>query len=84
MGFPGGTGGKEPTSQCRRHKRFGFDPWVRKILWWRTWQPTPVFMPRESHGQRSLVGYYPLGHKELDVTEATEHAKENKREERTV
>ena len=36
------------------------------------------------HGQRCLVGYYPLGHKELDITEATEHAKENNREERTV
>ena len=32
----------------------GVDPWVRKILWRRKWQPTPVFLPRESHGQRSL------------------------------
>ena len=46
--------------------------------------PTPVFMPGESHGQMSPVGYCPLGHKELDMTEATEHAKENNREERTV
>ena len=40
-------------------KRHGFDPWVRKIPWRREWQPTPVFLPGESHGQRSLVGYSP-------------------------
>ena len=44
---------------------------VRKIPWRRKWQPTPVFLPRESHGQRSLVGYSPWGRKESDVTEAT-------------
>ena len=43
--------------------------WVRKIPWRREWQPTPVFFPGESHGQRSLVGYRPWGHKELDMTE---------------
>ena len=37
--------------------RHGFDLWVRKIPWRRAWQPTPVFLPGESHGQRSLVGY---------------------------
>ena len=37
--------------------RTGFDPWVRKIPWKRAWQPTPVVLPGESHGQRSLVGY---------------------------
>jgi len=37
----------------------GLDPWVRKLLWRRTWQPTPVFLPGESHGQRSLAGYSP-------------------------
>ena len=57
--FPGGPSGKEPTCQWRRHKRCGFSPWVRKILWRRAWQPTPEFLPRESHGQRSLVGYSP-------------------------
>ena len=46
--FPGGAGGKEPACQCRRHKRRGFDPWVWKIPWSRAWQPTPVFLPRES------------------------------------
>ena len=58
-GFPGCASGKEPACQCRRHKRCRFDPWVRKIPWRRAWQPTPVFLPGESHGQRSLVGYGP-------------------------
>jgi len=43
--------------------RCGFDPWVRKIPWRRAWQPTPVFLPGESHGQRSLVGYSLWDHK---------------------
>ena len=37
VGFPGGASGKEPTCQCRRHKRHGFDPWVEKIPWSRKW-----------------------------------------------
>ena len=52
-----------------RLRRFKFDPWVRKIPWKRKWQPTPVFLSGESHGQRSLVGYSPWGHKEPDMTE---------------
>ena len=40
-----GTNGKEPACQCKRHKRCGFDPWVRKIPWRRAWQPIPVFLP---------------------------------------
>ena len=44
-------------------------PWVRKIPWRREWQPTPIFLPGESHGQRSLAGYSPWGHRELDTTE---------------
>ena len=52
--------GKEPGFQFRRHKRCQFDPWVRKISWERAWQPTPIFLPGESHKQRrSLVGYSP-------------------------
>ena len=47
--------GKVSTCQCRRHKRHGFNPWVRKIPWRKERQPTPVFLPGESHGQRSLV-----------------------------
>ena len=61
--------GKEPASQCRRCKRCEFNPWVRKIPWKRAWQPTPVFFPGESHGERSLVGYSPSGCKESDMTE---------------
>ena len=72
--FPGGASGKEPTSQCRRYKRQGFDPWVGAI----PWQPTPVFLPRESHGQRSLTGYSPWGsqragrHWATNITTATQ------------
>ena len=48
---------KNPSAwQCRRHSRLGVDPWVGKIPWRRTWQPTSVFLPGECHGQRSLVG----------------------------
>ena len=49
--------------------RRGFDPWVGKIPWRNKWQPTPVLLPREFHGQRSLAGYSPWGHKESDITE---------------
>ena len=52
-----GASGKEPPSQCKIGKRHRFNPWVRKIPWRRKWQPTPVFLPTESQGQRSLVGY---------------------------
>jgi len=60
---------EEPACQCRRPKRCGFDLWVGKIPWRRAWQSIPVFLPGESHGQRSLVGYSPWGRKELDMTE---------------
>ena len=49
----------------------GSDPWVRKVPWRRAWQPTPVFLLGESHGQRSLAGYSPRGGTELDTTEHT-------------
>ena len=49
----------------------GFHPWVGKIPWRRAWQPTPVFLPGESHGQGSPVGCSPWGHKESDTTEVT-------------
>ena len=54
-------------------ERSRFDPWVRKILWRRKWQPTSVFLPGKTHGQRSLVGYSPWGHKESDTTERLTH-----------
>ena len=47
----------------------GFNPWVGIIPWRRKWQPTPVFLLKQSHGQRSLVGYSPWGCKESDTTE---------------
>ena len=68
LGFPGGTSGKEPTCQCKRHKRPGFNPHVQKIHRRSAWQLTRVFLPGESQGQRSLVGYSPWGHKKSDMT----------------
>ena len=65
-GFPSG---KEPACRYRRQKRCAFYAWIMTILRRRKWQITPVFLPGESHGQRSLVGYSPWGHKELDTTE---------------
>ena len=56
-------------SLCLKCRRSGFDPWVRKIPWRRKWQPTPVFLPRESHRQRSLVCYSPWGGKGSGTTE---------------
>ena len=67
----GAASDKEPTSKYRRHKRHGFDPWVGKIPWRKAWQPTSVFLPGESHGQRTLAGYSPYGCTELDMTEMT-------------
>ena len=60
--------GKESACQCKRHKRHGFNTWVGKIPWNKAWPPTLVFLPEESHGQRSQVGYSPWGHKESDTT----------------
>ena len=65
FGLPWWLSGKESACHCRRHR---FDPWVRKILWRRTLKLTPVSLPGESHGQRSLVGYS-HGVAESDTTE---------------
>ena len=65
---------EEPACQFRRHRRCWLSPWVRKIAWRRAWQPTLVFLPGESHGQRSLVRYSPWSHNRSDTTEATWHA----------
>ena len=62
LDFPCDWDSKEST--CN-----GFIPWVGKILWRRAWQPFPVFLPGELPWQRSLAGYSPWGHKELDKTE---------------
>ena len=65
-GFPGGS---EVKVCGMPETRVGFDPWVGKIPWRRKWQPTPVLLPGESHGGRSLVGYSPRGRKESGTTE---------------
>jgi len=52
-GFPGGSVVENPPALQE------LDPWVGKIPWRRAWQPTPVFLPGESHGQRSLASYSP-------------------------
>ena len=67
--FPDGASGKEPHHQCKKCKRYGFDPWVEKIPWRRAWQPTPVLLPREFYGQRRLAGYSPQDHTESDRLE---------------
>ena len=64
--FPGDSDSKEICLQCRRP---GLNPWVRKIPWKREWLPTPVFLPGEVHGQRSLVSYSHWGCRESDKTE---------------
>ena len=64
-------GGADDKESACQYKRRGFNPWVGKIPWRRKWQPAPAFLPGESHGQRSLVGYSPRGHKKLDTTEHT-------------
>ena len=64
--LPGQCSGEEPACQCRRQKRYGFNPWVRKIPWRRAWQPTPIFLPGGSHQERSLAGYSPECCKESD------------------
>ena len=73
MGFPGGASGKEPGCQCRRSIKHGFNPQVGKAPWRRAWQPTPVFLPGESHGQRSLASYSLQGHTESDMTQQLNH-----------
>ena len=63
MWFPCWLSSQEFTFQCRRCT---FDPWVRKILWRRKWQLTPVFLPGKFYGQRSLAGCNPWGCRELN------------------
>ena len=73
MGFPGGPAVENPPAVQETQ-----ETWVRslcgKISWRSAWQSTPVFLPGESHGQRSLAGYTPVDCKESDTTEVTEHA----------
>ena len=69
-GLPQWLSSKNVCLQCRRCK---FYPWVRKIPWRRKWQPIPVLLPGESHGQRSLAGCYPWGRRESGMTRHTAH-----------
>ena len=66
MRLPWWLRSKEPAGRCRRCR---FSPWVCKIPWRRKWKPTPVFLPGESDGQRSLVGYSSWGHRQSDMAE---------------
>ena len=68
----GGASGEESASNAGDIRGTGSIPRLGRS-WRRAWQPTPVFLPGESHRQRSLVGYSPWGHKESDTTEATAH-----------
>ena len=67
--FLGDASSKEHSCQCKKCKRPEGNPQVRKISWRREWQPTLVFLLRESHGQRSLAGYGPWTHEGLNTTE---------------
>ena len=65
--FPGGTSGNESASQCRRHQRHGFNPWVGKILWRGAWQPSPVFFDwripwTEEPGKLQFMGSQRIKH----------------------
>ena len=70
MGFPGGLGSKE-LADAGDAGDMGLILCIGKIPWRWAWQPTPLFLPGEFHGQRSLVGYSPWDRKESDRTEAT-------------
>ena len=72
-GFPGGAVVKNFPANAGDAGERGFDPCVRNILWRRACQPTPVLLPGESHGQRSLTGYSPWARKESDTTERLTH-----------
>ena len=65
LGLPRWLSGKESACQCRR---CGFNPWAGKIPWKRKWQPTPVFLPGKSYGQRSLAGYSPRGYSQTQLS----------------
>ena len=67
VGFPSGSDGKKKNPPAMQETEVQSLSWEDPLR--REWLPTPVFLPGESHGQRSLEGYRPLGHKELDTTE---------------
>ena len=70
LGFSRWCSDNKPAYQCRRHRRHGFNPWVRKIPpLMKKWQPNPVILPDNVHGHGSLLGYSSWGYQELDLTE---------------
>ena len=71
MGLPWWLSGKESTCNAGAVGDVGSIPGLGRFPWRREWQPTLIFLPGESHGQRSLAGYSPLGHRESDMTEVT-------------
>ena len=76
MSFPGGSAVKNQSGNVGDAvQSLGWEHPLEEDV-----QPTPVFLPGEPHGQRSLVGYNPLGHKESDMTVATEHTHTNSHE----
>ena len=82
LGLPWWLGSKE--SACNAVD-MGLIPWVAEIPWRRKWQPTPVFLPGESHGLRGLDGYSPWGRKESDMIEQlSTHTRKNLKEEVSV
>ena len=78
-GLPRWLRGEKIHLQCRRHKRRGFDPSIRKIPWRRSWQSTQVFLSGESVGERSQTSYSLWGHKESDKTEQLNAHSRNQR-----
>ena len=70
--FPAGT--KEPTCQCRRHKKCRFDPWVKKIPWRKAWHPTPLFLPGESHRQRRSAAVHGVAQSRTRSKQLSTHA----------
>ena len=73
MLFPGGTVVKNLPANAGNTGDRGFNPWVGKSPWRKKWQPIPVLLPGKSHGQRSLAGNNPCGHRELDMTGVTSY-----------
>ena len=78
FGLPPGSAVRIHLQRTRLRKH-GFDPWVGKIHWRRKWQPTPLFLPGKSQGQRNLVCHSPWGHKELDMWELDTHVRTHAR-----
>ena len=72
-GLPWWLSDKESTCAAGDAGDTGLIPGLERPPWRRAWKPTPVFLPRESHGQRSLVGYSPKSHRQSDTTEETKH-----------